>query len=115
MRDADHRAMHSRNIDGVVIRPLRGSLDARHHLLVAYLPGDPRPAGIARLVRHGDAAEVSFEADDERICAALAEALAADARAAGISDLDTTGVAGNPRRALATWLGVGRRVVAALD
>jgi len=101
MPRTDHRDMHSRHVDGIVIRPLRNGdaatvlalldraelalVDARHHVLVAYVPGDPRPAGIARLVRDGDAAEVTLAVADERIESALAATLAADARAAGIS------------------------------
>jgi GNAT superfamily N-acetyltransferase len=80
---------------------LLARLDVRHHVLVAYVPGDRRPAGIARLVRDGDAAEVALEVADEHqgrgVGAALAEALAADARAAGISELHATVGCDNPR------------------
>ena len=108
---------------------LLARVDAEHHVLVAYASGDPRPAGLARLVRDGSAAEVAFEVVDEQhgrgIGTALAEALAGDARAAGIGELHAT-VAGDNARALsllarvsrrlrATWLGAERRVVAALD
>jgi ribosomal protein S18 acetylase RimI-like enzyme len=108
---------------------LLARVDAEHHVLVAYADGDPRPAGLARLVRDGSAAEVAFEvADDQHgrgIGTALTEALAADARAAGIAELHATVAADNARamslfarvshRLRATWLGAERRVVAALD
>src|SRR3954453_18879542 len=35
-----------------------------HHVLVAYIPGDTQPAGIARLVRDGRSAEVAFAVAD---------------------------------------------------
>jgi len=160
--------MHSRCVDGFVIRPLRNGdtetvaavfarlgersrrlrfaaakphlsrtelealarVDGRHHVLVASVDGDPRPAAIARLVREGDAAEVAFEVADELqgcgIGTALAEALAADARAAGIVEFHAT-VAGDNQRVIsilsrctrglrAAWLGGGElELVAALD
>jgi ribosomal protein S18 acetylase RimI-like enzyme len=158
--------MHSRFVDGFVIRPLRDGdtgtveavfarlgadsrrrrfngakprlsepelallarVDGTHHVLVAYVEGDPRPAGIARLVRRGESAEVAFEvADDVQgrgIGTALTCALADDARAAGIVEFRAT-VAGDNQRAVstlsrctrrlnATWWGGERRVVAAL-
>src|SRR5205085_1759237 len=74
-----------------------------HHVLVAYADGDPEPAGLARLVRDDSEAEVAFEVVDEQhgrgIGTALAEALAADARAAGIVELHAT-VAGDNARAM---------------
>lgn len=74
-------------------------VDATHHVLVAYVDGDPEPVGIARLVRFGRAAEVAFGVADEhqgrRIGSALAGALAADARAAGIVELRATVTGGN--------------------
>ena len=108
---------------------LLARVDAEHHVLVAYASGDPQPAGLARLVRDGNAAEVAFEVADVQhgrgIGTALAEALAGDARAAGIGELHAT-LAGDNARAMsllrrisrrlrATWLGAERRVVAALD
>jgi GNAT superfamily N-acetyltransferase len=104
-------------------------VDAGHHVLVAYAHGDARPAGLARLVRDGSAAEVAFEVAEEQqgrgIGTALAEALAADARAAGIGELHATLANDNTRamsllarmsrRLRAIWLGAERRVVAALD
>src|SRR5262245_7951749 len=38
--------------------------DATHHVLVAHVADDPRPAGIGRLVRNGVAAEIAFEVAD---------------------------------------------------
>src|SRR3954464_8727642 len=167
MRGTHARAMQSRYVDGVVIRPLRNGdaetvvavfkllgpeagrrrfggakthlsrvelellarVDAGHHVLVAYAAGDPQPAGLGLLIRDGSTAEVAFEVADEQhgrgIGTALARALAADARAAGISELHAT-VAWDNARALsllarvsrrlrATWLGAERRVVAAVD
>ena len=76
-------------------------VDADHHVLVAYVGNDPQPAGIARLVRRGAAAEVAFEvADDYQgrgIGSILARQLAADARAAGITELVATVCGDNPR------------------
>ncbi len=39
-------------------------VDRDHHVLVGYLDGDAEPAGIARLVRDGSAAEVAFAVAD---------------------------------------------------
>jgi ribosomal protein S18 acetylase RimI-like enzyme len=100
----------------------------RHHVLVAYVDGDPAPAGIARLVRDGDAAEVAFEVADayqgRGIGSLLARELAADARAAGITHLVATVCGDNPQavsllRRVAhsfhvTWHGREREVVAGL-
>jgi L-amino acid N-acyltransferase YncA len=108
---------------------LLARVDAEHHVLVAYADGDPQPAGLARLVRAGTAAEVAFEVADVQhgrgIGTALAQTLAADARAAGISELHATVACDNARamsllarvsrRLRATWLGAERRVVAALE
>jgi L-amino acid N-acyltransferase YncA len=108
---------------------LLARVDAEHHVLVAYADGDRRPAGLARLVRVGSVAEVAFEVADEQhgrgIGTALAQALAADARAAGIGELHATVACDNARamsllarssrRLRATWLGAERRVVAALE
>ena len=69
-------------------------VDADHHVLVGYVDGDPRPAGLARLARHGAAAEVAFEVADayqgRGVGSILARELAADARAAGIRELVAT-------------------------
>ena len=74
--------------------------DARHHVLVGYLDGDPEPVGIARLVRDGRAAEIAFEVADvyqgRGIGSTLAGELAADARAAGVTELVATVCGDNP-------------------
>ena len=61
-------------------------VDGNHHVLVAYLEGEP--VGIARLVRDGDTAEVAFAVVDDwqgnGIGTVLVDRLGADARAAGI-------------------------------
>jgi ribosomal protein S18 acetylase RimI-like enzyme len=75
-------------------------VDSNHHVLVGYMDGDPRPAGIGRLVRNGPAAEVAFEVADayqgRGIGSILAREIAADARAAGITELVATVCADNP-------------------
>jgi ribosomal protein S18 acetylase RimI-like enzyme len=75
-------------------------VDADHHVLVGYLDGDPQPAGMARLVRDGSAAEVAFEVADAHqgrgVGSTLARELAADARAAGIRELVATVCGDNP-------------------
>lgn len=107
---------------------LLARVDGRHHVLVAYVAGDARPAGVARLARSGDTAEVAFEVADEHhglgIGTALATTLAADARAAGIVELHATLACDNARalsllhhssrRLRASWRGGERHVVAAL-
>jgi GNAT superfamily N-acetyltransferase len=76
-------------------------VDRDHHVLVGYLDGDDRPAGMARLVRVGAAAEVAFEVADayqgRGIGSILARELAADARASGIRELVAT-ICGDNRR-----------------
>jgi GNAT superfamily N-acetyltransferase len=104
-------------------------VDGKHHVLVAYVDGDPAAAGLARLVRNGRAAEVAFEVADEhqgrKVGSALGRVLAADARAAGIVELHAT-ITGDPRRVSsllsrsarrlrATWQGGECALVAALD
>jgi ribosomal protein S18 acetylase RimI-like enzyme len=75
-------------------------VDGDHHILVGYLDGDPQPAGMARLVRVGAAAEIAFEVADAHqgrgIGTILARELAADARAAGIRELLATVCGDNP-------------------
>jgi RimJ/RimL family protein N-acetyltransferase len=62
-------------------------VDERHHVLVAWVAD--RPIGLARLVRHGDTGEIAFEVADDwqrrGVGSLLADRLAADARAAGIT------------------------------
>ena len=97
-------------------------VDARRHALVAWADGDPEPAALAQLVRDGDAAEIAFAVVDAHqgrgIGSVLAEALAADALAAGITELRATVTGDNPRvvsllrrvsRVRETWLGGGQR------
>jgi ribosomal protein S18 acetylase RimI-like enzyme len=130
--------MHTRYVDGLIVRPLRNGdtetvaalfarlgahsrerrycgakpsltaaelrmlaqTDGSRHVLVGYVEGDPRPAGMAQLVRDGSAAEVAFEVADvyqgRGIGSALARELAADARAAGITTLVATVCGDNP-------------------
>ena len=67
------------------------SVDRARHALVAYVEGDPQPAGIARLVREGDRAEIAFAVADEYhrrgIGSALTAELIADARVAGVMEI----------------------------
>ena len=66
-------------------------VDANHHALVAYVPGDREPVALARLARTGSSAEIAFEVADEYqqrgIGSALTEELLALARAAGITEI----------------------------
>jgi GNAT superfamily N-acetyltransferase len=104
-------------------------VDADHHVLVAYVERDARPVGIARLVRAGRSAEIAFEvADDHQgrgIGSVLAHELAADARAAGITELvatvcgDNAAVVSLLRRVAGslnvTWQGGDREFVLGLE
>jgi acetyltransferase len=72
-------------------------VDARSHSLVAWVDGDPEPAGCAQLVRDPSErthAEIAFAVADEYhgrgIGSALVDQLAGDARAAGITHLTAT-------------------------
>lgn len=75
-------------------------VDGAHHVLVGFVDGDPQPAAIARLVRDGAAAEIAFAVADQYqgrgIGSILAGTLAADARAAGITELVATVCGDNP-------------------
>lgn len=66
---------------------LLARVDGTHHVLVAWAGGEP--IGIGRLVRDGDCAEVAFAVADEwqshGVGRLLADRLACDARAAGIT------------------------------
>jgi predicted N-acetyltransferase YhbS len=104
-------------------------VDGDRHVLVAYVKGDPVPAGIARLVRVGAAAEIAFEVADvyqgRGIGSTLARELASDARAAGIRELVAT-VCGDNTRAVSllklvadslqvSWRGREREFVVGLE
>jgi ribosomal protein S18 acetylase RimI-like enzyme len=71
-----------------------------HHVLVAYVDGDPEPVAIARLVRTGASAEVAFEVADayqgRGIGSALTQELLADACAAGIVEVTALVRSDNP-------------------
>lgn len=75
------------------------SIDRNRHALVGYVDGDDKPVAIARLVRDGDAAEIAFAVADayqqRGIGSALAAELVADARAAGITELNALVAADN--------------------
>jgi ribosomal protein S18 acetylase RimI-like enzyme len=72
-----------------------------HHVLVAYVDGDPDPVAIARLVRSGASAEVAFEVADayqgRGIGSALTQELVSDACAAGIAEVTALVRSDNPR------------------
>jgi ribosomal protein S18 acetylase RimI-like enzyme len=76
-------------------------VDGNRHVLVGYVDGDSEPVGIARLVREGDSAEIAFAVADSHqghgVGSLLASELAADARAAGITQLTATVCGDNPR------------------
>lgn len=76
-------------------------VDGSRHALVAYLAGDPRPAGVARLARDGARAEVACAVADDcqgrGVGRALLMELAALARAAGLVELRATVCGDNPR------------------
>lgn len=104
-------------------------VDGSHHVLVGYLTGDPQPAGMARLVRDGETAEVALEVADayqgRGVGTVLARELAADARAAGIRELVATVCGDNPpvvsllraagRSLHTTWRGRERELVVGLE
>ena len=75
-------------------------VDGDHHALLAYVDGDPQPAGMAQLARHGSAAEVACAVADayqrRGVGSLLTRELAADARAAGITELRATVCGDNP-------------------
>jgi GNAT superfamily N-acetyltransferase len=78
-------------------------VDERGHQLVAYVEGDPAPAGIAQLVRDARCAthaEIAFAVADcyqgRGIGSTLVDLLAADARAAGITHVVATMQSSNP-------------------
>ena len=89
-------------------------VDRHHHVLVGYVDGDSDPVGIARLVRTGASAEIAFAVADTHqsrgVGSILASELAADARAAGITQLVATVCGDNPR-----VVALLRRVGSSLD
>ena len=89
-------------------------VDANHHVLVAYVDGDPRPVALARLVRNGGSAEIAFEVADEYqqqgIGSTLTAELLADARAAGITQVVALVTSDNPAA-----VALLRRIVEALE
>jgi GNAT superfamily N-acetyltransferase len=108
---------------------LLSRVDAGHHVLVAYVDGDREPAGMARLVRDGTSAEIAFEVADVHqgrgVGSVLAGELAADARAAGITELVATVCGDNDavvsllkrvaRTLEVTWRGRERELVVGLE
>jgi ribosomal protein S18 acetylase RimI-like enzyme len=77
-------------------------VDSRSHSLVAWVDGDPEPAGLAQIVRDADKwthGEIAFAVADayhsRGIGSALVDRLAADARAAGITHLTAVMQASN--------------------
>jgi GNAT superfamily N-acetyltransferase len=77
----------AKNVLSAADLELLARVDAEHHVLVAWAGG--APVGIGRLVRDGASAEVAFAVADEwqsrGVGRLLADRLAADARAAGIT------------------------------
>lgn len=75
-------------------------VDSTHHVLVAYVEGDPDPIAIARLVRGGQSAEIAFEVvsdyQQRGVGSTLTEELLADARAAGITEIHALVSSDNP-------------------
>lgn len=77
--------MWTEQIKGITVRPLRA--DADQHVLVALIGGVE--VGVARLVRNGAEAELTVVVADgwqrRGVGIVLADRLAADARAAGLT------------------------------
>jgi ribosomal protein S18 acetylase RimI-like enzyme len=94
------------------------SIDRDRHALVAYAEGDPEPVAIARLVRDGHSAEVAFAVADDYhqlgIGSALVAELVADARAAGIREINAL-VARDNSAALAIVRRVARVLAICFD
>ncbi len=90
------------------------AVDSDRHVLVGWVDGDPQPVALARLVRSGRAAELGFEVADEHqqrgIGSALTALLLADARAAGITEVNALVSSDN-----AAALALLRRLVAPLE
>jgi acetyltransferase len=106
-----------------------GRIDENRHALVGFLDRDAEPAAIARLVRDGDRAEIAIEVADvyqgRGLGSVLGRELAADARAAGITELVGTVCGDNApmvsilrrlgRSLDVTWSGGEREFVVALQ
>jgi GNAT superfamily N-acetyltransferase len=104
-------------------------VDENRHALIGYADGDPEPAAIARLVRDGTRAEIAFAVADayqnRGLGSILGRELAADARAAGITELVGTVCGDNPaivsllkrlgQSLDVTWTGREREFVVALQ
>jgi ribosomal protein S18 acetylase RimI-like enzyme len=90
------------------------SVDPTHRVLVAYVESDPQAVAIARLVRDGNSAEIAFAVADEYqqrgIGSALAAELVADARAAGVTEINALVSSDNPAA-----VALLRRIAGALD
>ena len=91
---------HKRRLGEQELRWL-ATVGANHHVLVAYVDGDPEPVAIARLVRSDASAEVAFEVADayqgRGIGSALTQELVCDACAAGIVEVTALVRSDNPR------------------
>lgn len=75
---------HTRYVDGVMVRPLRTGA------LAAYIDGEPGPVGIGLLVGkrpRGDIMCAVAAAHTRRVGRILVEQLAADARAANLTEV----------------------------
>jgi ribosomal protein S18 acetylase RimI-like enzyme len=90
------------------------TVDSTSHALVGYVEGDPQPVAIARLFRDGRSAEIAFAVVDayqqRGIGSALTAELIADARAAGITEINALVASDNPAA-----LALLRRVLDVLD
>jgi hypothetical protein len=109
-------SMHSRYVDGVIVRPLRDA-DRDRHAIAAYLDGDAEPVGVGRLTRVGANGEIAVEVadrDSKRVSKVLSRELAAAARAAGLTLVehrDDDGRHRSARAAVASATGFMRRAV----
>jgi ribosomal protein S18 acetylase RimI-like enzyme len=100
--DASRRARFNGLKHGLGEQELRwlATVGPNHHVLVAYVDGDPQPVAIARLVRSGASAEVAFEVADayqgRGIGSALTQELVSDAWAAGVLEVTALVRSDNP-------------------
>jgi acetyltransferase len=89
-------------------------IDQNRHALVGYVDRDQAPAAIARLFRDGNRAEIAIEVADvyqgRGLGSVLGYELAADARAAGITELVGTVCGDNP-----PMVSILRRIGQSLD